>query len=93
MDANTLSTLRAADDTSPPRPSGGLQRLGASTLGAQLAQRIAERIQRGALSPGVRLPSVREGARLHGVSPSTVVARSISRATAWSPCASWRCSR
>ena len=74
MDANPLSTLRAADDTSAPRPDGGLQRLGASTLGAQLAQRMAERIQRGALLPGGRLPSVREGARLHGVSPSTVVA-------------------
>ena len=35
---------------------------------------MAERIQRGALAPGVRLPSVREGARQHGVSPSTVVA-------------------
>ena len=45
----------------------------AGTLGQQLAARIAERIRRGALSPGARLPSVREGARLHGVSPSTVV--------------------
>ncbi|GCL65264.1 aminotransferase-like domain-containing protein [Pseudaquabacterium pictum] len=45
----------------------------AGTLGQQLAARVAERIRRGALSPGARLPSVREGARLHGVSPSTVV--------------------
>jgi len=45
----------------------------AGTLGQQLAARMAERIRRGALSPGARLPSVREGARLHGVSPSTVV--------------------
>lgn len=74
MDANTLSTFRAADDHRPPHPDSGLQRLGSTTLGAQLAQRLADRIQRGALSPGVRLPSVREGARLHGVSPSTVVA-------------------
>jgi DNA-binding transcriptional MocR family regulator len=45
----------------------------AGTRGQQLAARVAERIRRGALSPGARLPSVREGARLHGVSPSTVV--------------------
>jgi DNA-binding transcriptional MocR family regulator len=43
------------------------------TLGQQLAARVAERIRGGGLSPGARLPSVREGARLHGVSPSTVV--------------------
>ncbi len=46
----------------------------AGTLGQQLAARMAERIRGGGLSPGARLPSVREGARLHGVSPSTVVA-------------------
>jgi len=57
-----------------PLLSASLQRQGATTLGEQLAQRIAERIQRGALGPGARLPSVREGARLQGVSPSTVVA-------------------
>ena len=45
----------------------------AGTLGQQLATRMAERIRHGALSPGARLPSVRESARLHGVSPSTVV--------------------
>ncbi len=45
----------------------------AGTLGQQLAARVAERIRGGALTPGARLPSVREGARLHGVSPSTVV--------------------
>ncbi|MDH4390506.1 MAG: PLP-dependent aminotransferase family protein [Aquabacterium sp.] len=43
------------------------------TRGQQLAARVAERIRRGALAPGARLPSVRAGARLHGVSPSTVV--------------------
>ncbi len=47
---------------------------GQHTLGQALAQRVAERIQRGALAPGARLLSVREGARQHGVSPSTVVA-------------------
>ena len=56
-----------------PSATGALQRQGAQTLGDQLAARVAERIQRGALAPGARLPSVREGARQHGVSPSTVV--------------------
>jgi DNA-binding transcriptional MocR family regulator len=74
MDANALSPFRAADQPAAQRPDARLQRLGALTLGEQLAQRMAERIQRGALSPGGRLPSVREAARLHGVSPSTVVA-------------------
>ena len=57
----------------PTAEPAALQRQGAHSLGAQLAQRLAERIQRGALAPGARLPSVRECARLHGVSPSTVV--------------------
>jgi DNA-binding transcriptional MocR family regulator len=56
--------LPSQTDTAPP-PAG--------TRGQQLAARVAERIRRGALAPGARLPSVREGARLHGVSPSTVV--------------------
>ncbi|NRF69653.1 PLP-dependent aminotransferase family protein [Aquincola sp. S2] len=51
-----------------------LQRDGAATLGEQLAARFAERIGQRTLQPGARLPSVRECARLHGVSPSTVVA-------------------
>ncbi len=51
-----------------------LQRRGPQTLGEQLAARLAERIQRGALAPGARLPSVRDGARQHAVSPSTLVA-------------------
>jgi len=54
--------------------TGALQRQASHTLGEQLAQRFVDRIQAGALAPGARLPSVREGARLHGVSPSTVVA-------------------
>ncbi len=44
------------------------------TLGQALAARVAERIQQGLLAPGARLPSVRQGARQQGVSPSTVVA-------------------
>ena len=43
-------------------------------LAQQLAQRFAERIQQRLLLPGARLPSVRECARHHGVSPYTVVA-------------------
>ncbi len=39
-----------------------------------LAQRLAQRIEQGLLLPGSRLPSVREGARQQGVSPSTLVA-------------------
>ena len=78
MDTARLSTLLMPDHTTAavtaPEFGAGLQRQGALTLGTQLAQRVADRIQRGALSPGVRLPSVREAARLQGVSPSTVVA-------------------
>ena len=44
------------------------------TLTEQLAARFAERIAQRTLAPGARLPSVRECARLHGVSPTTVVA-------------------
>jgi DNA-binding transcriptional MocR family regulator len=50
----------------PPGPGG--------TLGEQLALHYAQRIGQRALQPGARLPSVRECARAHGVSPSTVVA-------------------
>ena len=59
----------------PAAPAGRrVNRSAGPTLGAQLAHRVAERIQCGGLGPGARLPSVREGARLHGLSPSTVVA-------------------
>ena len=43
-------------------------------LSAQLADRFAARIRDRLLSAGARLPSVRECARTHGVSPATVVA-------------------
>ena len=39
-----------------------------------LAQTLTLRIDQRLLLPGARLPSVREAARLHGLSPSTVVA-------------------
>jgi DNA-binding transcriptional MocR family regulator len=51
-----------------------LSRSGTDTLAEQLAQRYAHRIQQRLLAPGARLPSVRECARRHRVSPTTVVA-------------------
>ncbi len=44
------------------------------SLTDQLATRFAERIRQRLLAPGARLPSVRECARRHEVSPTTVVA-------------------
>lgn len=51
-----------------------LSRGSSTPLAQQLAQRFADRIQQRLLLPGARLPSVRECARHHGVSPYTVVA-------------------
>ncbi len=51
-----------------------LMKSATQSLTEQLAERYAERIRQRLLAPGARLPSVRECARLHGVSPSTVVA-------------------
>jgi DNA-binding transcriptional MocR family regulator len=45
----------------------------AASLTEQLAARFALRIEQRLLGPGARLPSVRDCARRHGVSPSTVV--------------------
>ena len=45
-----------------------------TTLTEQLAGRFAQRIRQRLLAPGARLPSVRECARRHQVSPHTVVA-------------------
>ncbi|MFY7857566.1 MAG: PLP-dependent aminotransferase family protein [Rubrivivax sp.] len=59
-------------DIPTPR-AAPLTRHAAQTLAEQLAQRYAERIAHRLLAPGTRLPSVREGARRHGVSPSTLV--------------------
>lgn len=55
--------------THPPLLRGANQ-----PLAAQLAERYAQRIRERLLLPGARLPSVRECARQHGVSPHTVVA-------------------
>ncbi|MEP7298097.1 MAG: PLP-dependent aminotransferase family protein [Burkholderiales bacterium] len=45
-----------------------------ATLTEQLASRFRERISQRLIAPGARLPSVRECARRHAVSPHTVVA-------------------
>ncbi len=45
-----------------------------TSLAAQLASRYADRIEQRLLPPGSRLPSVRDAARRHTLSPSTVVA-------------------
>ena len=50
-----------------------LARASGATLSEQLARRYAERIGQRLLTPGTRLPSVRECAERHQVSPSTVV--------------------
>ncbi len=51
-----------------------LTRDAGATLAEQLAGRVAERIDQRLVAPGSRLPSVREAARRHDLSPSTVVA-------------------
>lgn len=62
--------MNAPHDFPPP----SLARGSGATLAEQLAARLAERIAQGLLPPGARLPSVRESARRHTLSPSTVVA-------------------
>ena len=51
-----------------------LSRTADTTLTEQLSARFAERIRQRLLAPGTRLPSVRDCARRHRVSPYTVVA-------------------
>jgi DNA-binding transcriptional MocR family regulator len=60
--------------TLPAVPTTALSRHADTSLAEQLAARFAERIAQQLLLPGARLPSVRECAAEHGVSPSTVVA-------------------
>ncbi|MDI4634392.1 PLP-dependent aminotransferase family protein [Pelomonas sp. V22] len=61
-------------NTSTSTPRDSLTRGSSVPLAQQLAQRFAERIQQRLLLPGARLPSVRDCAQHHGVSPYTVVA-------------------
>ena len=51
-----------------------LSRAADTTLTEQLSSRFAERIRQRLIAPGTRLPSVRDCARRHRVSPYTVVA-------------------
>ena len=51
-----------------------LLRTATQSLTEQLSERFAGRIRDRLLAPGSRLPSVRQCAAQHGVSPSTVVA-------------------
>jgi DNA-binding transcriptional MocR family regulator len=51
----------------------GISRSDQAPLTEQLAARFEQRIQQRLLAPGARLPSVRDCAARHGVSPSTVV--------------------
>ena len=69
--------VRRAASTIEPAPGdapGALARGSDTTLTDQLTRRFAERIGQRLLAPGARLPSVRECARRHAVSPYTVVA-------------------
>lgn len=50
-----------------------ITRAASASLSEQLAQRFTDRIVQRLLGPGARLPSVRDCAQRHGVSPSTVV--------------------
>ena len=67
---------RGAASATPPVAVGAalLARSASQTLAEQLAGHYAARIRQRLLLPGARLPSVRESARRHRVSPSTVVA-------------------
>ena len=51
-----------------------LTKASSQSLTEQLSARFAQRIRDRLLSPGARLPSVRQCAQQQGVSPSTVVA-------------------
>ena len=64
MSSTTQPDAGRAELAGPPRGSG---------LAEQLAARFAERIEQRLLAAGARLPSVRDCAARHGVSPSTVV--------------------
>jgi DNA-binding transcriptional MocR family regulator len=61
-------TTQLIDDAAAPLARGA-----AATLAEQLAARVADRIAQRLLAPGARLPSVRDAARRHGLSPATVV--------------------
>ena len=79
MRTNAVSVARPARRHPAPLPRSAdepvaLARASDTTLAEQLTRRYAERIRQRLLAPGARLPSVRECARTHGISPATVVA-------------------
>lgn len=67
------NTLPAAHVLSPVTPVA-LSRHGAQTLAEQLAGHFSSRIRSHLMTPGAKLPSVRQCAEQHQVNPSTVVA-------------------
>jgi len=78
MRANAVSVARPARQAPSRRAATAeppaLARASDTTLADQMTQRYAEQIRQRLLAPGARLPSVRECARSHGISPATVVA-------------------
>ena len=74
MPSAQIAAMDTALQALPPTlPDAALARAAGSTLCEQLTQHFAERIAQRLLAPGARLPSVRDCATRHGVSPSTVV--------------------
>ena len=70
----TPARRRPAASARTPRDAGhALSRRSDTTLAEQLTGRYAELVRQRLLAPGSRLPSVRECARRHAVSPATVV--------------------
>ncbi len=65
---------RTGQAAAKPAAGQALSRSADTPLAEQLTQRYAEHIRQRLLAPGARLPSVRECARRHAVSPYTVVA-------------------
>lgn len=78
LDRSPIQPRHTEMHTHPAAPLTGhtaaLRRDSTQTLTEQLFNRFAELIQQHLLPAGTRLPSVRECARTHGVSPYTVVA-------------------
>lgn len=72
--ANSAFAIIPSSDGEAPFSASGLTRGSGVSLVQQLADRFAIRIRDRLLAPGTRLPSVRQCALLHGLSPSTVVA-------------------
>jgi DNA-binding transcriptional MocR family regulator len=64
---------QSSPNYSAPGHTALVPRSASTSLTEQLAARFADRIGQRLLAPGARLPSVRDCAQRHGVSPSTVV--------------------